>query len=325
MNESEFISALRSIATHPAARGLMDDAAVLDVGAGQIVLTHDMLVEGVHYLANDPAESVAWKLVAVNMSDLAAKGARPLGVILGFALTQDSDWERAFTTGLQKALAHFGVPLLGGDTVSMPQGAPRTLGITAFGQAPSTGAPSRTGARPGDMLFISGPVGDAGAGLALLQGRLDMDDKRERAALVAAYRKPQPNLALGQAIAAYAHAVSDISDGLLIDAQRMAKASGCALHIDMEHVPLSPAYLALCGNNEASRLAAATSGDDYCLLIAAPADQAEALKTRASEAGGTLIPIGQCATGQGLSIAQKGRALPLPDRLGYQHGTLTAD
>jgi len=325
MNESEFIDGLRAIATHPAARGLVDDAAVLDVGAGQIVLTHDMLVESVHYLANDPAESVAWKLVAVNMSDLAAKGARPLGVILGFALTQDSDWERTFTTGLQKALAHFGVPLLGGDTVSMPQGAPRTLGLTAFGQAPSTGAPSRTGARPDDMLFVSGPVGDAGAGLALLQGRLDALDKDTHSALIAAYQKPQPDLALGQAIAPYAHAMSDISDGLLIDAQRMAHASGCALHIDMEHIPLSPAYLALRGDNDASRLAAATSGDDYCLLIAAPADQAEALTAHALEAGGRLVKIGQCIAGQGLSLAQNGYEFPLPDRLGYQHGTLISD
>ena len=125
-SESAFIDTLRALATSPAARGLVDDAAVLEMGEGALVLTHDMIVEGVHYLPTDPPEDVAWKLVAVNLSDLAAKGARPLGVLLGYALGT-SGWDQAFAKGLGTALHAFGIPLLGGDTVAMPEGAPRAL------------------------------------------------------------------------------------------------------------------------------------------------------------------------------------------------------
>ncbi|MET0364868.1 MAG: thiamine-phosphate kinase, partial [Sphingobium sp.] len=163
--EADFIAALQGIATDPAARGLMDDAAVLPF-VGSIVLTHDMMVEGVHYLPDDTPADVAWKLLAVNLSDLAAKGAEPLGVLLGYAMTDDAAWDAAFAVGLGEAAAMLGVPVLGGDTVRMPQGAPRALGLTALGRAPVGGAPARSGARPGDLLHVSGTIGDAGAGLA---------------------------------------------------------------------------------------------------------------------------------------------------------------
>src|SRR5690349_14729568 len=139
--ESDFIDLMRALARDPAARGLDDDAAVLSLGGETLVLTHDMIVEGVHYLPTDPPEDVAWKLVAVNLSDLAAKGARPLGALLGYALGQD-DWDRAFAKGLGTALGAFGLNLLGGDTVKMPEGAPRALGLTAIGRA-SGPVPSR--------------------------------------------------------------------------------------------------------------------------------------------------------------------------------------
>ena len=139
--EAELIARLRAIATHPGARGLADDAAVLPSPAGDLVLTHDMIVEGVHYLPTDPAGDVAWKLLAVNLSDLAAKGAAPLGVLMGYALAGDAEWDAAFVAGLGRALDHFAVPLLGGDTVALPAGAPRVLGLTAIGaaRAPATG------------------------------------------------------------------------------------------------------------------------------------------------------------------------------------------
>ena len=136
MAEHDFIERLRAIATHPAARGLADDAAVL----GNLVLTHDMIVEGVHYLPTDPPADVAWKLLAVNLSDLAAKGAVPEGVLLGYPLGA-ADWDAAFVDGLAMALRHFDVPLLGGDTVSAPEGAPRMIGLTALGR--SAYAPDR--------------------------------------------------------------------------------------------------------------------------------------------------------------------------------------
>jgi len=293
------------MATHPAARGLRDDAAVLAIGAPHIVLTHDMIAQGIHFLATDPPEDVAWKLVAVNLSDLAAKGARPLGVLMGYALTGDAAWDAAFVTGLQTVLAHFEVPLLGGDTVSLPPGAARLFGLTAIGQAPTTGAPSRSGAQAGDALFVTGTIGDASAGLAIAQG--EAGDP----ALLAAYRRPLPRLAEGQALAPRVHAMMDVSDGLLLDAARMAEASGLALAIDLAAVPLSDPWRAARGDDRAARLAAATAGDDYQLLFAAPADAA--LPVPATR-------IGLFSPGAGLSLADADGAIPLPDRLGYLHG-----
>jgi thiamine-monophosphate kinase len=182
MAEADFLARLKSIATHPAARGLMDDCAVL----GDLVLTHDMIVEGVHYLPTDPPADVAWKLVAVNLSDLAAKGATPVGALLGYPLG-DPDWDAAFVDGLGAALAHFDAPLLGGDTVSSPERAPRMIGLTAVGR--SSCAPDRRGAKPDDDLWLVGAIGDAGAGLAIARGA------DGPAALLAAYRRPQPLLA----------------------------------------------------------------------------------------------------------------------------------
>ena len=156
MSEADFIARLRSIAVDPAARGLNDDAAVWD----GLVLTHDMIVEGVHFLPDDTPQDVAWKLVAVNLSDLAAKGAAPVGVLVGYSLG-DAAWDAAFADGLDLVLRRFGVILLGGDTVRVPAGAPRSFGLTAIGRAPPGGAPPRSGARPGDRIWVTGSIGNA--------------------------------------------------------------------------------------------------------------------------------------------------------------------
>jgi thiamine-monophosphate kinase len=156
-SEAGFIASLRALATDPAARGLMDDAAVLRIGGEAIVLTCDTIVEGVHFLSADPPEDVAWKLVAVNLSDLAAKGARPIGVLLGYALGPDA-WDSAFARGLGTVLGAFGLPLLGGDTVAMPKGAPRVFGLTALGIA-GPAIPARAGVadRAADPQEIARP------------------------------------------------------------------------------------------------------------------------------------------------------------------------
>src|SRR4051812_19057757 len=267
MNEADFIAALRGIASHPAARGLADDAAVLEVGGVTLVLTHDMIAEDVHFLPGDPPGDVAWKLVAVNLSDLAAKGARPVGMLLGYALGDD-EWDRAFAEGLGVALRAFGVPLLGGDTVK----APRVLGLTAIGEAPGP-VPSRGGAQAGDHLWVSGTIGDSGAGLAMLKGALPRDE-----ALVERYRNPRPRVDAGQRLAPLVRAMMDVSDGLLIDASRMAAASGAAIAIDLAVLPMSDACRRAAGDDRAARLAAASAGDDYELLFAAaPAHSAEIL------------------------------------------------
>ena len=305
MAEADFIQRLRAIATHPAARGLMDDAAVL----GDLVLTHDMIVEGVHYLATDPPADVAWKLLAVNLSDLAAKGAEPEGVLLGYPLGA-ADWDAAFADGLAEALRHFGTPLLGGDTVSAPHGAPRMIGLTALGR--SSHAPDRRGAQAGDDLWLMGAIGEAGAGLAIAQGA------DGPAALLAAYRRPVPLLVEGRLLAPHAHAMADVSDGLLIDAARIAAASGLAVAIDLDAVPRSAALTAFAGDDRAARLAAVTAGDDYALICAAPAGAAAAI------AGTGAVRIGRFEAGSGLALHDREGDVPLPARLGYQHGDLNS-
>jgi len=316
--EADLIARLRALAIHPAARGLMDDAAVLPVAAAtDLVLTHDMLVEGVHYLPSDPPGDVAWKLLAVNLSDLAAKGAIPLGVLMGYALGRDPSWDAAFVDGLADALKAFDVPLLGGDTVAMPAGAPRALGLTAIGAAPPGGAPSRTGARAGDTLWVSGAIGDAGLGLRIARG-----DTPGPIRLRDAYRRPQPRLALGRAIARHVHAMADVSDGLLIDAGRMAAASDLAVAIDLDAVPLSADAGAFAGAHRPARLAAATAGDDYELLFAAPGEARGNLLTLSQHLGLTITPVGRLDVGAGLTLADRDGAVPLPGRLGYEHGSI---
>lgn len=308
--EVAFIDLLRGIAIDPAARGLADDTAVLDVGGRCLVLTKDMLVEGIHYLPDDPPGDVAWKLLAVNLSDLAAKGARPIGVLLGYSLGDDS-WDRAFAEGLRTALDAFDCPLLGGDTVSSP--GLRTLSLTAIGQADAP-VPSRSGARPGDDLWVSGTIGDGGAGLAILRGELTGDD-----ALVRRYRAPRARLETGQALAPLVTAMMDVSDGLLIDASRLAQASRIGIVLAIETIPLSDAYLQTIGDDRASRLRAATAGDDYELLFTSP----KASRHRIVETGERLrLPltrIGRCEAGEGFSLTDAEQHVPLPDSLGWEH------
>jgi len=317
--ESAFIDRLKAVASDPAARALMDDAAVLDRPENGLVLTHDMLVEGVHFLPGDPAGDVAWKLLAVNLSDLAAKGAAPLGVLVGYGMGDDPAWDTDFAQGLAQALTHFGTRLLGGDTVRMPQGGPRTLGLTAIGAAPACGAPDRRGARTGDALFVTGTLGDAGLGLALLQGREQAPDD-VRAHLIAAYRRPEPPVTLGSDLAPLMSASADISDGLLIDTGRMARASSIDIVIDLGPVPLSPAYAATRGDTPESRLAAATAGDDYQILFTMDPAQEQEARAIAARHGIALTRIGHCAAGEGrLLLHQNGTPMPLPGRLGYEH------
>jgi thiamine-monophosphate kinase len=289
----------------------VDDAAVLETGGSAIVLTHDMIVEGVHYLPDDPPADVAWKLVAVNLSDLAAKGARPMGVLLGFTLGEAA-WDKAFADGLGLALRTFGIPLLGGDTVSAPT---RVLGLTAIGQAAQV-PPNRSGASPGDQLWVSGTIGDAGAGLQLLQDPGDAAAV-DHAALVERYRNPRPRLEAGERLVPLVKAMMDVSDGLLIDTNRMAEASGCRATIDLDTVPLSEAYRAWRGE---ARLEAATAGDDYELLFAAGPDQAPAILSLSEEIGLPFTRIGAFAAGAGLALTENGAPVPLPERLGFEHG-----
>lgn len=300
--ELSFIAQLREIATHPAARGLLDDAAVLEIGGTKVVLTHDMLVEGVHFLSSDPPETVAWKLVAVNLSDLAAKGATPIAALTSYTLTGDADWDSAFVKGLRKALDHYAVALVGGDTVSARE---RSIGLTMIGEAKGN-VPARSGAREGDALFVTGTIGDAGLGLAIARGDLAGTD-----ALLDAYRTPVPQLAAGSALAPTVSAMMDVSDGLLLDALRLADASGVAAMIDLDMLPLSHEFRACRGDDRTARLVAATAGDDYQLLF-----------TSALPLPSLACPvsrIGQMVRGSGIHLHDRDGAVPLPLELGWLH------
>jgi thiamine-monophosphate kinase len=312
--ESDLIARLRALARHPAARGLLDDAAVLPAPLGRdLVLTHDMLVEGVHFLPGDPPGDVAWKLLAVNLSDLAAKGATPIGVLMGYGLTGDTDWDTAFVDGLGRALAHFDVPLLGGDTVTQPVGDARVLGLTAIGQAPPGGVPDRRDARAGDWLWVAGPIGDAGLGLRIARGEIEGPRR-----LLKAYRLPMPRLALGRALAPIVHAMADVSDGLLIDASRIASASGLAATIDLAAVPLSDEAAAF-GEDTAHRLTAATAGDDYQLLFTAPPERADAIAQLADTHRCVIASVGHLEVGGGLRLVDGDRSVDPPVSLGWEH------
>ncbi len=310
MSEHDFLAALRAIATDPAARRLLDDAAVLPFGGTNLVLTHDMIVEGVHFLPTDPPGDVAWKLVAVNLSDLAAKGAVPIGMLAGYMLSGSPDWDAAFLGGLEEAIHAFRVVLLGGDTVSAPPGAARSFGLTAIGRSDGP-VPSRSGAREGDTLFVSGTIGDAGAGLRAARGDLDSP------ALLGRYRRPQPRLRAGQALAPLVSAMMDVSDGLLIDAARMAEASGVAVEIDLDRVPLSDDYRAVAGEELDGILAATTAGDDYELLFAA--SDAEAIRSVSEQIDLPLTAIGRIGPGSGLHLLHHGTSIQYDGPLGWEH------
>ncbi len=306
-SELDFIESLRRLATHPGARGLDDDCAVLEFGGEALVLTHDAMAEGVHFLAGQDPADVAWKLVATNMSDLAAKGAEPLGVLLGYMFGKD---DARFLEGLEQALAHYRAPLLGGDTISGSGG--QVLGLTAIGRATHRPVPSRAGAKPGHALWITGPVGAAMLGLEALR-------KGEGDSL--AYRRPRALLAEGQALAPHVTAMMDISDGLLLDAARMARASGVTIAIDSQAVPIAVP--------ENRRAEALRWGEDYQLLFTAPADarlpfrrtaSAKCGQRKAARCGWTA-PRSARPTASAMSIteAHPGKIRPKPAMGGCVH------
>jgi thiamine-monophosphate kinase len=249
-----------------------------------------MMVEGVHWLPGQDMVDVAWKLVAVNLSDLAAKGAEPVGVLLGFML---GEADARFVDGLEEVLTQYRVPLLGGDTVS--GGPPRALGLTAIGRATHRPVPARSGARPGDAVWITGPVGGAMLGFEALRDRTGADS--------AAYRRPRPLLAEGRALAPHVTAMMDVSDGVLLDASRLAAASGVTIDIDAAAVPLAAP--------ESRRAEALRWGDDYQLLFTLPAREEPPVPAHR---------IGETRAFTGAPLLLDG-VTPAPgDRLGYQHG-----
>jgi thiamine-monophosphate kinase len=322
-DEFETLDRLFRPLAHPVwGRGLADDVGVVPSRPGHdLVLTTDAVVEGVHFLPDDPLDLVARKLLRVNLSDLAAKGAEPFGYLLACHWSSRCGWpeREAFVAGLAQDQATFGLGLIGGDTVSTP--GPAAFSATLLGWAPRGGIVGRAGARPGDLVLVTGTIGDGGLGLQAAQGRLELEPERI-AALAAHYRLPEPRLAFGAALPGHAHASADVSDGLAADAGRIAAASGVAIELDLGHLPLSAAARAWFESRvdpEAALSFLATAGDDYEILLTC-APSAEAALMRAAEGLHLrLTTVGRVTAGQGVTVRLGGKTLAL-DRLGWRHG-----
>jgi thiamine-monophosphate kinase len=317
LGEFEFIAAqLRPLAAGTAgALDLEDDAALLDPPPGMsLVVTKDAMVAGVHFLEDDPPAQIAQKLLRVNLSDLAAMGAAPVGYLLALARPKilTDDWLAGFCRGLAEDQRAFGIGLLGGDTVSTP--GPLTLSLTALGQVPKGQALRRRGARPGDDIFVSGTLGDGALGLLVLRGKLD-PPAEGRAFLIERYRLPRPRLALGQALRGLANAALDISDGLLADLGHILETSGVGAELLADQLPLSAAARDLPG----ARDAALAGGDDYELLFTVPAERSAEIPALARSLDLPLTRIGQVKAGNELRVVDAtGREIRSP-RTGWQH------
>jgi len=301
--EDEIIARyFRPLAKHPAAFGLIDDCAALAVPAGSdLVLKTDAIVGGVHFFPDDPADKVAQKALRVNLSDLAAKGAKPEGFLLALALPKEIDrnWLKAFARGLGKDAEAFGCPLLGGDTDRTP--GPVTIAITAFGTLPRGSMVLRSGAKPDDRVFVTGTVGDAALGLVLRQDAAAMErwdlSQREAKHLAARYLVPQPRNVIAEALRQHASAAMDVSDGLVGDFTKLCAASGVSAEIDALRVPLSNGARRAAATEPAMLERALTGGDDYEIVCTVPPKKVASFQAATAKAGVPVVEIGVMTKG----------------------------
>lgn len=309
----------------PGAFGLTDDAAVIAPRAGyDLVAKTDALVEGVHFLSDDPADEVAQKLLRVNLSDLAAKGTVPRAYMLTLALGHDTGeaWVEKFVAGLAADQAQFGLSLIGGDTTATT--GPKVLSVCAFGEVAAGRMLRRGGARPGDLVCVSGTIGDAALGLLMRQGRDAPLGLSARDFLIARYRVPTPRLALGQALVGLATASLDISDGLVADLGHIAETSSVAVTIEAAKIPLSAAAAELCADDPDLFVHALTGGDDYELAFTVPPAMATALAPLAASLDtpiaviGRVAPISEAAGAEVAVLDRAGKKIAV-DRPGYRH------
>ena len=311
------------LATDPGAFDLGDDAAILKALGDDIVVTTDAIVEGVHFLPDDPPDTIARKALGVNLSDLAAKGASPAGCVLTLALrAADEAWLKPFAQALGEDCARFGCPLLGGDTVSTP--GPLMISITAFGRVGVGRMVRRSGAKPGDLVVVTGTIGDAALGLDVLKhgavATALADDAAARDLLVGRYRVPQPRTALASAVRDHAHAAMDVSDGLAGDLTKLCRASGVSATIDVARIPLSGVAASLVASGTVGIEAIVSGGDDYEILCAIPANRCEAFARAAGLAGIAVTAIGTVTAGKSVPrfLDAEGREIALR-RLSYSH------
>jgi thiamine-monophosphate kinase len=299
---------------------LSDDAALLDCPPGhRLVVTVDAMVAGVHYLPSDPPELVAKKLLRVNLSDLAAMGATPRHYLLTTTLPADldDDWVRRFAAGLGEDQARFDVTLLGGDSVSTP--GPASLTLTAIGEVGIGREIRRGGAGAGDRVWVSGTIGDAFLGLKVLRGEYPELALEDRAALAARFQLPEPRTTLGPRLAGIAHAMIDVSDGLLADLGHICEVSGVGAEVTLSRLPLSPAAQALLAADAALPAQLVAGGDDYELLFTASSEAGAAIAELASELGIQITEIGIVDTGDRVRLVNEaGQEIPVA-AAGWQH------
>jgi thiamine-monophosphate kinase len=304
----------------PGGLGLRDDAALVDCRAGRrLVVTADVIVAGVHYLPDDPPETVAKKLLRVNLSDLASMGARPLHYLLTTALPADfgSVWLAGFARGLGEDQRRFGIDLLGGDSVGTT--GPAVLSLTAVGEVAAGMEVRRSGAEPGDLVWVSGTIGDAFLGLRLLRGTPPELAAEHRDYLIRRFRVPDPRTELGPLLSGIAHAMIDVSDGLLADLGHICETSHAAARVELGALPLSAAARAIVDAEPEICPRLAAGGDDYELLFAAPAASTQAISTLSSQLRLPLTVIGAIERGTGVRLVDAGgRAIPL-SHTGYRH------
>jgi len=291
----------KPLATPPGALGLSDDAAFLKPPPGfDLVLKTDAIIGGVHFFPEDAAQAVASKALRVNLSDLAAKGARPLGFLLSLALPKevDENWLEGFAQGLRGDSMLFGCPLFGGDTDRTP--GPITISIAMFGVVPEGTMVRRAGAKAGDRVFVSGTIGDAALGVQVRKGKDWKLSEPQRQHLVSRYLLPQPRNALAETVRIHASAAMDISDGLAGDFAKLCRASGMAADIDAARVPLSEAAKAVIAADGAALESVLTGGDDYEILCTVPATKADAFRAAARIVNVTVTDIGEIKAGEGV-------------------------
>jgi thiamine-monophosphate kinase len=313
----------KPLATDPGAFNLVDDAAILKAPGEDVVVTTDAIVEGVHFLSTDPPDTVARKALRVNLSDLAAKGATPAGFVLTLALrSADDAWLEPFARALGEDATKFGCPLLGGDTVSTP--GPLMISITAFGRVPTGKMVSRSGAKPGDRVVVTGMIGDAALGLDILKGgpvaKALADDAIGKEMLVARYRVPQPRSALAKAVRDHASAAIDVSDGLAGDLTKLCAASGVSAVVDALSIPLSATGQKLLASGASSIEMVVSGGDDYEALCTISEGCYESFAREAEQAGVSVTPIGMVIAGTAdpRFLDAQGRELTL-QRRSYSH------
>lgn len=325
LGESEIIARFFApLATDPAALGLRDDAAVLTPPAGKkLVVTTDAVIEGIHFLPDDPPDSIGHKALAVNLSDLAAKGAEPLAYLMALALprTPTAEWLAAFAGGLETLQVSAAIALVGGDTTATP--GPLTVAITAFGTAPDTGPVLRSGARPRHGLYVTGTIGDAWLGLQLLREPASAESfglrQGDAEMLIDRYRRPRPRLEARPALA-YAEAAMDVSDGLLGDLQKLCRASGVGATIGIDRVPLSPAAARAVSARPDLLPSFVTGGDDYELLIAVAEAESGRFLAAMAAAGLPSAHIGEIVEGDGAVVVVGPDGAPLSlAKAAYDH------